>query len=423
MKIRLGFVSNSSTVNFLIVTKEELTEKMLQKQLENSPITRTRSIFYTKELWRRIDYELKEECKPYEYEFYELTLGKGLFHYYPGGFVNDDERLWPIQGKKIEIDDFLLYIGYFERYPDWYKKKIKIQYVNLKGKDWPMYGVHLSLSYRDISKISEIKGLTSLKNLMTLNLHGNKIRNLKGLRELKDLRLLELQNNEIEDINGLENCTNLEKVNLSYNLVQKVNIPLQRLEKLEDLWLYSNRITEIGELESKSLENLSLNINRISKLKPLKLESLKRLDLSKNQLRKISALDYLINLESLLLNDNPISVLEGLDNLTNLKYLNVHNCPIREIKNLDKLTNLEHIKLANTQITEIKGLEELRNLRTLDLSNSKITEIKGLENLESLRSLDLTGTNISRALVKKLGGYNTRNELTQNFVNYCRRKK
>ena len=86
------------------------------------------------------------------------------------------------------------------------------------------------------------------------------------------------------------------------------------------------------------------------------------------------------------------------------------------------MKNLEHLELENTKITEIKGLEKLRNLRILNLSDSKITEIKGLENLEFLRSLNLTGTNVSEELVKKLGGYRTWREKTQNFVNYCRKK-
>ena len=222
MKIRIGFVSNSSSVSFLITSKEELTKDFLEKRLakyyryyKDRPFINKVMNF----LWESIDYEQLDECKPYEFEFYELTLGQGQFHYYPGTVPSDCFE--DIHGLFINEQDFKLCVGYFERPMDW--ENARRQPLKLKGRIFYMYGVKLYLFNNDIKEIKEIRDLKKLKNLMVLDLSRNKIQNFLGLEDLTDLKLLKLNDNKIEEIKDLEILTNLDVLYLDNNQINKVD--------------------------------------------------------------------------------------------------------------------------------------------------------------------------------------------------------
>ncbi|KKN30094.1 hypothetical protein LCGC14_0837460 [marine sediment metagenome] len=119
MKFRLGFISNSSSASFLIATKEELTKDALEKQLSKLVGNSKFAEKATDLLWDGIIYDLLYERKPYELEFYEVTLDQGPFHYYPGSFG----------------DEGLAYRGWFNY---WHRYD---QYNGLKIKPEEMYGL------------------------------------------------------------------------------------------------------------------------------------------------------------------------------------------------------------------------------------------------------------------------------------------
>lgn len=232
MKIRLGFVSNSSTASFLIATKQELIQELLEHHLKilfrNGPFAKKAMNL----LWEGINYDVLYECKPYELDFYEITLDQGEFHYYPGFIADEGLRYqgWfdpylgynqykgismaphEMYGLLINEKDFKFCIGYLK------KGEGRRKYVKVKDKIHIMDGISLHLSYQDIEDINEILDIDKLNHLMILDLSKNKISNLKGFEKLRELKKLDLSENSIKEINDLQSPT-LEHLDLSKNQV------------------------------------------------------------------------------------------------------------------------------------------------------------------------------------------------------------
>ncbi|TFF88170.1 MAG: hypothetical protein EU549_03520 [Promethearchaeota archaeon] len=141
---------------------------------------------------------------------------------------------------------------------------LKEGYITYNNERYAIYAGILDLNERGIKKISEIKGLETLKNSQELYLSGNEIDELQGLENLTTLKGLHLNENQITEIKGLEMLTNLKELSLESNQITEIK-GLEMLNKLEFLNLSWNKITEIKGLQS--LENLKIiNIanNRIN---------------------------------------------------------------------------------------------------------------------------------------------------------------
>eukprot|EP00736_Rhodelphis_marinus_P008608 Rmarinus@m.16033 len=107
---------------------------------------------------------------------------------------------------------------------------------------------------------------------------GQQITEISGLSELVSLRFLYLCNNQISKIQGLEGN-----------------------RKLQRLWLYSNRITVIENLDHLSdLRELWLQDNEIEKVENLQnLVNLQRLNLAANPIANLNNVHHLANLPAL----------------------------------------------------------------------------------------------------------------------------
>jgi len=106
----------------------------------------------------------------------------------------------------------------------------------------------LSIYASDVESIKEIKGLqTTLKNLTIM--HCSKLSTVKGIENLIELIELNLSSNKIIDIVDLNFLSKLRILNLSCNLI--TSIPnFNRLMSLEILNLSHNRIYDIQNLKS-----------------------------------------------------------------------------------------------------------------------------------------------------------------------------
>lgn len=326
MKIRLGFVSNSSTASFLIATKQELTQDMLEIQLNNL----FRNERFAKKamslLWEGINYEILYESKPYELDFYEITLDQGEFHYYPG-FIADEglqylgwfgpyERYNRYKGLSmtphkmygflIDERDFKFCIGYFK------KGELRRKHVKVKDKIHTMEGIKLYLRYNDIENINEILDIDKLNHLMILDLSKNKISNLKGFDKLKELKKLNLSDNFIKDLNDLESST-LELLDISSNQIKVIN-GIRKLPALESLRVTNNKIERVVNLKSNKIKYLNLSNNVIQEFDNVESESLEYLHLSNNRIERIGRIN-LPNLRSISLDNNPLETIEGLEDL------------------------------------------------------------------------------------------------------------
>ncbi len=232
------------------------------------------------------------------------------------------------------------------------------------------------------NKITEIKGLDNLVNLLQLNLSHNHITEIKGLDNLVNLQYLNLNDNQITEIKDLDNLVNLQYLDLSYNQITEIK-GLTHLDNLQTLYVYDNQITEIKGLDKLvNLQTLDLSRNKITEIKELThLDNLQELYLSENYIIELPLnLCNFRHIYEFYYNDNPIEYIllpvqrwlnrNQNNNIYNDKQ-NVHNHNIQNsfrnsLTNLlkDKPTiNLETVKneIINNEILTEQTKREILN--------------------------------------------------------------
>lgn len=181
------------------------------------------------------------------------------------------------------------------------------------------------------------------------------------------------------------------KLNLGWCGLSEIPAELLEMYWLEELYLGSNEINEIKNLEVlTNLKSLNLTNNKITEIKNLEcLTNLVKFEIANNEITEIKNLDYLKNLEILSLSGNQITEIKNLECLIKLKELSLDRNKISELKNLSRLQNLEYLSLSSNRIIEIQNLTSLRNLEFLDLCKNNISKVEKLPLLLELTSLRL----------------------------------
>ncbi len=272
-----------------------------------------------------------------------------------------------------------------------------LSYLNLSS--WPSD----DLPDNNITDISPLAGLTSLK---TLWLGDNNITDISALSGLTDLERLDLQSNSISDISALSGLTKLGFLKLGYNNLTLFDYsltptpensgirdisPLAGLTNLTALELQYNSIEDISALSDLTkLWHLILQVNPISDISALSgMTSLSNLVLGANNIVDIPALSGLTNLRWLVLEANSIADLSSLAGLTKLESLDLDRNDITDVSALSGLANLERLNLSDNSIEDIKALSGMTNLTELDLWFNKVTDISPLFGLTNLANLEL----------------------------------
>ena len=172
----------------------------------------------------------------------------------------------------------------------------------------------LSMEYCNLSDIS---WLTSMTSLTTLDLCENSITDLSGISELKQLGHLELDGNPLENtalsaISGLSDLTELSIRNCSLSSLSGLN----SLKRLISLDASSNPVSDLSPL-SELTEIEDLNVSEAALTGSLdaisEFVSLSRLDLHSNKITDISALAKLDQLSDLDLSNNCISDFSSIE--------------------------------------------------------------------------------------------------------------
>ena len=99
----------------------------------------------------------------------------------------------------------------------------------------------LNLAKKNISDITDIKGLGDQPQLHFLNLSHNNITEINGLDDLRSLVDLNLNHNHIRLISGLDYLVNLGKLDLANNDIIELS-GLENLQKLRYLFLTGNPV-------------------------------------------------------------------------------------------------------------------------------------------------------------------------------------
>ncbi|GHV57900.1 hypothetical protein AGMMS49579_24440 [Spirochaetia bacterium] len=183
----------------------------------------------------------------------------------------------------------------------------------------------------------------------------------------KDLEFLDIDNFLLSDISGI--------------------VVLSKLEKLESLWIWASKIT---------------NIEPISVL--IKLKDL-NLDVANNCISG-SELLPLTQLEILTFHPTSAVTIEHIAALANLRELNLFlEAEGLDISPIQQLVNLERLEIGTPDYTsyelDLKGFEKLENLKWVTLSGV-IRDIRPLINLPRLETADLRFAEVSEEQLKLL---------------------
>ncbi len=123
------------------------------------------------------------------------------------------------------------------------QEKAKLPFVTVKGRKYYAENDRLELYSKEITDISEIKGLGDLINLKELYLFDNQITEIKGLDTLTNLQMLNLNRNRINELKGLKNLKNLERIELKSNRIKEIK-GFEYLRNLKEVYLDGNPIRD-----------------------------------------------------------------------------------------------------------------------------------------------------------------------------------
>ncbi len=184
---------------------------------------------------------------------------------------------------------------------------------------------HLSIT----GDFTNISGLSELTNLKTLSISASNLKNISGVGKMNKLTDLHITGWFVSDIKPLSGLINLISLNMQHCNIADIR-PLSQLKQLITLDLGENQIVEISPLSQLvSLEELTLQRNKIKDISALKsLRSLKTLSLYLNKIEDASPLKGLNHLTSIALGGNTLSKTSKAD-LQQL-WLNADNFNIDE---------------------------------------------------------------------------------------------
>ena len=214
--------------------------------------------------------------------------------------------------------------------------------------------------------------------------------------EMLTLTALDAHNRGITDLTGLETATNLLSLGLRNNLISDLT-PLASLTRLQQLDLNSNVILDLSPLASLiNLREMWISVNFISDLSPIAgLIKLEEIGMSEIPLADLAPLSGLVNLRAISGWDTPVVNLEGIAELPKLQDINMCNAGISDLSPLAKAKGLTGLYLAESQITDLSPIAGLTNLKFLNFQGNQISDISPLKNLTNLTWLNLSGNELS----------------------------
>ena len=271
--------------------------------------------------------------------------------------------------------------------------------------------------FADNRGITDLTGLETATNLLSLALHDNLISDLTPLASLTRLQQLALSNNVISDLSPLASLINLREIGISTNFISDLS-PLAGLIRLEEIWMSENPLADLAPLSG--LINLRafsgwdtpvVNLEGIAEL-----PKLRDINVCNAGISDLSPLAKAKGLTGLYLAASQITDLSPIAGLTNLKFISFQANEISDISPLKNLTNLTWLDLSENDISDVSPLAEIQALTWIDLSDNFITDPSPLTNLDNLNWISLTGNTISDETV--FDRFAGRTAITHsNFVN------
>ena len=226
---------------------------------------------------------------------------------------------------------------------------------NLQGLQ---HAVNLSFLHIAPAEVSDLTPLAGLLSLKTLKLYGNNISDITPLSNLTVLKHLQLHDNQITDLTPLTNLTNLEELSIAGN-------PITDFSPLAEFPHFAHLVPTFIEIPDPTLERVIRE----------KLELSAKIPLTDAEMHRLWDLVVL---------KSDIANLQGLEHAVNLRFLHLSNSRIVDLTPLANLVSLEVLKLYGNEITDITPLANLTKLKELNLSANQITDFSPISELSGV---------------------------------------
>lgn len=206
----------------------------------------------------------------------------------------------------------------------------------------------------------------------------------QGLREFPHIPMgvksVDVRRNRIETISIPKDCM-IEALDISDNLIRSLE-SVSGTHTLEVLDAGYNLIEELPDLDLPNLRELYLMSNDVARLGNVNFQMLEKLDVANNDIKVLEKLNC-PNLLEAYFGANQISTLQDMNDLRLLKILDLQYNKLEELDCALIPESLEVLLLqGNKMLKNIRNLEKLRNLKVLGLKNTQIGNIEAREGLE-----------------------------------------
>jgi internalin A len=234
---------------------------------------------------------------------------------------------------------------------------------------------HLDTLVLNMSRVTTLEPVRHLKQLVTLNIGGSLVNDLSPISGLRSLKSVDVRDSRVVDLSPLHGASRLEEMNID----AKQAPSLDRVPQIKTLMIIAQVSVDLTKVAAlSSLTSLSIWGPPVIDLSPLrKLSMLKTLNVSGigftsglSQVIDVDAIGELTHLESLSLGELQITSLRFLAGRNNLVELNLGRIPVTSAPELGTLVSLRKLSLAQVPIVDISPLLSLPNLATLSLSGT-----------------------------------------------------
>ncbi|CAL5990413.1 Conserved_hypothetical protein [Hexamita inflata] len=281
---------------------------------------------------------------------------------------------------------------------------------NVKFKRNPNETTVLSLTN---SKIKDIQGINSMKQLKQLNLSGNSIRNVTAIGSLTELTSLVLNHNDVYNISALKSLEKLTELDLSFNKIL-FSEPIARLNSITQLNVHGNMMQDLIVIRNMKLFNSIESWSLISKQDEPTQQDYENFcegsELNVYQQIQTASENKKVNEELVYdsvmvqkfkaeVKDSKISF-KGLKDLVSIAFLDqlkvtqivVDQCENICFKRPSKL--ITSLEATNSKIQDLAGLEQMKQLKQLNLSGNSIRNVTAIGSLTELTSLVLNHNDV-----------------------------
>ncbi len=233
-----------------------------------------------------------------------------------------------------------------------------------------------------------------LRNSRKIDISGNlDIENLKPLSEMDNLRSLNCSHTLIDDLTPLRSLSKLQTLNIT-------GCPVETLEPLR----YVSALHEIDAAYTE-IKNIEVVEN---------LNNLEILNLAHTGVDSLPDMKNLQHLWTLELNATPLQSIDSLTSLTRLTDLNIAKSSVKDFSPIAKLTALQSLNLDSTAITSLRPLSTLDSLTVLQINGTRVTNLLPLARLSSLKYIYCDNSGINN---RAATAFNKINQQTQVIYN------